>query len=39
MTYEAGGQQFLVITGGGDHFMQTPVGDDVVAYAIPKAGQ
>ena len=33
------GQQFLVIAAGGHHFMQTPVGDDVVAYAIPKAGQ
>jgi len=39
MTYEAGGQQFLVITAGGHHFMQTPVGDTVVAYAIPQPGQ
>jgi len=39
MTYEANGQQFLVVTAGGHHFMQTPPGDYVVAYAIPKAGQ
>lgn len=38
MTYGRNGQQFLVITAGRHHFMQTPVGDYGVAYAIPKEG-
>lgn len=37
MTYEAGGRQYLVIVAGGHHFMKTPVGDAVVAYALPAA--
>jgi quinoprotein glucose dehydrogenase len=36
MTYEAGGRQFVVIYPGGHHFMETPVGDEVIAYALPK---
>jgi quinoprotein glucose dehydrogenase len=36
MTYEANGRQYLVIMAGGHHFMETPVGDQVVAYALPK---
>jgi quinoprotein glucose dehydrogenase len=36
MTYEANGRQYLVIMAGGHHFMETPVGDEVVAYALPK---
>ena len=36
MTYEWGGRQYLVITAGGHHFMQTPVSDAVVAYALPR---
>ncbi len=35
MTYMAGGRQYLVIYAGGHHFMETPVGDEVVAYALP----
>jgi quinoprotein glucose dehydrogenase len=35
IVYEAGGKQYLVIYAGGHHFMQTPVGDEVVAYALP----
>ncbi len=35
MTYEANGKQYLVIYAGGHHFMETPVGDEVVAYALP----
>jgi quinoprotein glucose dehydrogenase len=35
MVYEAGGRQFLVIMAGGHHFMETPIGDAVVAYALP----
>ncbi|MFA5601518.1 MAG: PQQ-binding-like beta-propeller repeat protein, partial [Phenylobacterium sp.] len=35
MTYEHGGRQYLVIMAGGHHFMETPVGDEVIAYALP----
>jgi quinoprotein glucose dehydrogenase len=36
MTYEQNGRQYLVIVAGGHHFMETPIGDDVIAYALPK---
>jgi quinoprotein glucose dehydrogenase len=35
MTYEAGGRQYVVIMAGGHHFMETKIGDEVVAYALP----
>lgn len=35
MTYEVGGRQFVVIMTGGHHFMETPIGDQVIAYALP----
>jgi len=35
MMYEAGGRQYLVIMAGGHHFMETPPGDYVIAYALP----
>jgi len=35
ITYEANGRQYLVIMAGGHHFMETPVSDDLVAYALP----
>lgn len=35
MVYEEGGRQFLVIMAGGHHFMETPPGDYLVAYALP----
>lgn len=35
MTYEANGRQYLVIAAGGHHFMNTPIGDEVIAYALP----
>jgi quinoprotein glucose dehydrogenase len=35
MTYEVGGKQYVVIMTGGHHFMKTPVGDQVIAYALP----
>lgn len=35
MTYSVGGRQYLVIYAGGHHFMETPIGDEVVAYALP----
>ena len=34
MTYEVGGKQYVVIYAGGHHFMQTPIGDQVIAYAL-----
>jgi quinoprotein glucose dehydrogenase len=36
MMYEANGRQYLVIMTGGHHFMETPPGDHVVAYALPQ---
>ncbi|MFD1942971.1 membrane-bound PQQ-dependent dehydrogenase, glucose/quinate/shikimate family [Paradevosia shaoguanensis] len=36
MTFEVDGQQVVAIFAGGHHFMKTPVGDDLVAYALPK---
>ena len=36
MVYEAGGRQYLVIVAAGHHFMETPVGDYVIAYALPQ---
>jgi quinoprotein glucose dehydrogenase len=36
--YEAGGREYLVIMAGGHHFMETPVSDALVAYALPPAG-
>ncbi|MFN3514794.1 MAG: membrane-bound PQQ-dependent dehydrogenase, glucose/quinate/shikimate family [Phenylobacterium sp.] len=36
MTYEVEGRQYLVIMTGGHHFMETPVGDEVIAYALPE---
>ena len=36
MVYEAGGLQYLVIMAGGHHFMETPAGDYVIAYALPR---
>ncbi|WP_426024254.1 membrane-bound PQQ-dependent dehydrogenase, glucose/quinate/shikimate family [Brevundimonas sp. PWP3-1b1] len=36
MIYEQNGRQYLVIMAGGHHFMETPEGDYVIAYALPK---
>ena len=36
MTYEVDGRQYLVIMAGGHHFMETPIGDALVAYALPR---
>ncbi|WP_096788102.1 PQQ-binding-like beta-propeller repeat protein [Rhodobacter sp. CZR27] len=38
ITYEVGGRQFVVIYSGGHHFMETPISDEVVAYALPEGG-
>ena len=35
MVYEANGREYLVIYAGGHHFMETPVSDQVIAYALP----
>ncbi|KFL29450.1 glucose dehydrogenase [Devosia riboflavina] len=35
MTYEAGGKQIIVINAGGHDFMETPIGDYFIAYALP----
>ena len=35
MTYAVNGKQYLVIAPGGHHFMETPIGDEVIAYALP----
>lgn len=39
MTYEVEGRQYLVVVAGGHHFMETPIGDHVIAYALPKPGK
>ncbi len=33
--YEIDGREYLVIMAGGHHFMETPIGDALVAYALP----
>ncbi|MHC3127902.1 glucose dehydrogenase [Brevundimonas sp. GN22] len=38
MIYEENGRQYLVIMAGGHHFMETPRGDYVIAYALPQRG-
>ena len=32
--YEVNGKQYLVIMAGGHHFMETPIGDELIAYAL-----
>jgi quinoprotein glucose dehydrogenase len=36
MTFEVDGKQVIAMFAGGHHFMETPVGDYLVAYALPK---
>lgn len=36
MIYEHDGRQYVVIMAGGHHFMETPAGDYVIAYALPE---
>lgn len=36
MVYEQDGRQYLVMMAGGHHFMETPAGDYVIAYALPE---
>jgi quinoprotein glucose dehydrogenase len=35
--YQQDGREYLVIFAGGHHFMETPMGDSVIAYALPKS--
>lgn len=34
--YQQDGREYLAIFAGGHHFMETPMGDSVVAYALPR---
>ncbi|NKF20980.1 membrane-bound PQQ-dependent dehydrogenase, glucose/quinate/shikimate family [Solimonas marina] len=36
MVYSIDGREYLVIVAGGHHFMETPAGDYVIAYALPE---
>ena len=35
IVYEQNGREYVVIFAGGHHFMETPMGDSVIAYALP----
>jgi quinoprotein glucose dehydrogenase len=35
MIYQQNGREYLVIYAGGHHFMETPMGDNLIAYALP----
>jgi len=35
MTYETDGRQYVVMMAGGHHFMETPIGDHLVAWVLP----
>ncbi|RYG95700.1 MAG: membrane-bound PQQ-dependent dehydrogenase, glucose/quinate/shikimate family, partial [Alphaproteobacteria bacterium] len=39
MTYEAEGRQIVVINAGGHDFMETPIGDYFIAYALPAGAE
>ncbi|WP_267393210.1 MULTISPECIES: membrane-bound PQQ-dependent dehydrogenase, glucose/quinate/shikimate family [unclassified Sphingomonas] len=36
MVYEQNGREYVVLMTGGHHFMKTPIGDQVIAWALPK---
>ena len=38
MSFEIDGHQVIAMFAGGHHFMQTPVGDYLTAYGLPKSG-
>jgi quinoprotein glucose dehydrogenase len=38
IVYQQGDREYLVIFAGGHHFMETPSGDSVIAYALPRRG-
>ncbi|MDF1775709.1 MAG: PQQ-binding-like beta-propeller repeat protein [Rhizobiaceae bacterium] len=35
ISYEVGGREFIALAPGGHHFMETPIGDYVIAWALP----
>ena len=37
ITYQVDGRQYVAIAPGGHHFMETKIGDYVIAYALPKS--
>jgi quinoprotein glucose dehydrogenase len=37
MVYEQNGREYVVLMTGGHHFMKTPIGDQVIAWALPKS--
>jgi quinoprotein glucose dehydrogenase len=37
IVYEQDGKEYVVIMAGGHHFMMTPSGDSLIAYALPDA--
>lgn len=39
MTYDWDGRQYVVIAAGGHSNMQTTPGDEIVAFALPRAGE
>jgi quinoprotein glucose dehydrogenase len=39
IVYEVDGRQFVVIAPGGHHFMETPISDAVIAYALPEGAE
>lgn len=36
IVYEQGGREYLAIFAGGHHFMETKMGDSIVAFALPQ---
>jgi quinoprotein glucose dehydrogenase len=38
MVYEQNGREYVVLMTGGHHFMKTPIGDQVIAWALRQRG-
>lgn len=36
ISYEVNGTQYVLIAAGGHHFMETPIGDEIIAYRLPR---
>jgi quinoprotein glucose dehydrogenase len=36
IAYEVDGRQYIAIMAGGHHFMETPIGDYLITYALPR---
>jgi quinoprotein glucose dehydrogenase len=36
IAYEVDGRQYITIMAGGHHFMETPIGDYLITYALPR---